>query len=211
MDIATPVVVPFGPDAFMIDTVGRRTDVVADRWRAALAGRDMDVVPAAETVLVRCGYEDRLTASDREMLVHYAREVAPGDEIHTGRTVTVPVVYDGNDLADVARRCAMSVDAVVAVHTSAEFRAAFCGFAPGFAYLVGLPPALHLPRRDTPRTVVPAGSVAIAAEYSAIYPRSSPGGWHLLGRTDCALFDVDRDPPAMVKPGDTVRFVHATP
>lgn len=210
MDIATPVVVPFGPDAFMIDTAGRRTDVVADRWRAALAGRDMDVVPAATTVLVRCGHEDVLTAGDREMLLRRAREVAPGEHALTGRTVTIPVVYDGDDLADVARRCGMSVDAVVIAHTSAEFRAAFCGFAPGFAYLVGLPPVLHLPRRDTPRTAVPAGSVAIAAEYSAVYPSSSPGGWHLLGRTDYAMFDVTRDPPALVLPGDTVRFVHAT-
>jgi len=142
--------------------------------------------------------------------VQLAREVAPGEEAHTGRTVTIPVVYDGDDLADVARRCGMSVDAVVAAHTSTEFRAAFCGFAPGFAYLVGLPAALHLPRRDSPRTAVPAGSVAIAAEYSAVYPRSSPGGWHLLGRTECAMFDVARDSPAIVVPGDTVRFVHAT-
>jgi len=210
MDIVTPVVVPYGPDAFMIDTAGRRTDVVADRWRVALAGRDMDVVPAAETVLVRCGHEDLLTTGDRDMLVQLAREVAPGEEAHTGRTVTIPVVYDGDDLADVARRCGMSVDAVVAAHTSTEFRAAFCGFAPGFAYLVGLPAALHLPRRDSPRTAVPAGSVAIAAEYSAVYPRSSPGGWHLLGRTECAMFDVARDSPTIVVPGDTVRFVHAT-
>jgi len=210
MDIVTPVVVPYGPDAFMIDTAGRRTDVVADRWRVALAGRDMDVVPAAETVLVRCGHEDLLTTGDRDMLVQLAREVAPGEEAHTGRTVTIPVVYDGDDLADVARRCGMSVDAVVATHTSTEFRAAFCGFAPGFAYLVGLPAALHLPRRDSPRTAVPAGSVAIAAEYSAVYPRSSPGGWHLLGRTECAMFDVARDSPTIVVPGDTVRFVHAT-
>ena len=210
MDIVTPVVVPYGPDAFMIDTAGRRTDVVADRWRVALAGRDMDVVPAAATVLVRCGHEDLLTTGDRDMLVQLAREVAPGEEAHTGRTVTIPVVYDGDDLADVARRCGMSVDAVVAAHTSTEFRAAFCGFAPGFAYLVGLPAALHLPRRDSPRTAVPAGSVAIAAEYSAVYPRSSPGGWHLLGRTECAMFDVARDSPAIVVPGDTVRFVHAT-
>jgi len=209
MDIAAPVVVPFGPDAFMIDTAGRRADVVADRWRAALAGRDADVVPAAETVLVRCSDDDVLTAGDREILVHLAREVVPGEDVHTGRTVTIPVVYDGDDLADVARRCDMSVDAVVAAHTSTEFRAAFCGFAPGFAYLVGLPSALHLPRRDTPRTAVPAGSVAIAAEYSAVYPRSSPGGWHLIGHTDFAMFDVARDPPAIVVPGDTVRFVHA--
>jgi len=209
MDIATPVVVPFGPDAFMIDTAGRRTDVVADRWREALAGRDMDVVPAAATVLVRCGYQDVLTAGDREMLVHLAREITQDEGAHSGRTVTIPVVYDGDDLADVARRCGMSTDAGVAAHISAEFRAAFCGFAPGFAYLVGLPSALHLPRRDTPRTTVPAGSVAIAAEYSAVYPRSSPGGWHLIGRTEYAMFDVARDPPAIVVPGDTVRFVHA--
>ena len=100
----------------------------------------------------------------------------------------------------------MAVDAVVAAHAAATYTVAFCGFAPGFAYLTGLPAALRLPRRATPRPRVPAGSVAIAGELSAVYPTASPGGWHLLGRTDVALFDVDRDPPALLTPGTIVRF-----
>ena len=92
-------------------------------------------------------------------------------------------------------------------HSDATYRAAFCGFAPGFAYLTGLDPALQLPRRATPRTRVPAGSVAIAAGYSAVYPTTSPGGWHLVGHTDAVLFDADRDPPALIAPGTTVHFV----
>ena len=91
-------------------------------------------------------------------------------------------------------------------HASATYTVAFCGFSPGFAYLRGLDPALHLPRRPTPRTKVPAGSVAIAAGYSCVYPTSSPGGWHLLGRSDVRVFDVDRPEPALLRPGMTVSF-----
>lgn len=92
-------------------------------------------------------------------------------------------------------------------HAAGTYRAAFCGFAPGFAYLTGLDPSLHLPRRDTPRTRVPAGSIAIAAEYTAVYPSASPGGWHLIGRTDATLFDPQRQPPALIVPGTAVHFV----
>ena len=120
--------------------------------------------------------------------------------------VTIPVVYDGDDLDEVAAAADMSVDEVVAAHVGATYEVAFCGFAPGFGYLIGLPAQLHLPRRVTPRTRVPAGSIAIAAEYSAVYPRESPGGWHLLGSTPQSLFDVDRDPPSLLQPGTIVRF-----
>ncbi|MEQ9164229.1 MAG: carboxyltransferase domain-containing protein, partial [Ilumatobacter fluminis] len=114
---------------------------------------------------------------------------------------------DGDDLAEVAERSGLSTADVIERHAGATFRVAFCGFSPGFAYLDGLPPELHLARRATPRTRVPAGSVAIAAGFSAVYPTASPGGWHLIGRTDVVLFDVRAEPPARLTPGTSVRFV----
>jgi KipI family sensor histidine kinase inhibitor len=109
----------------------------------------------------------------------------------------------------VARATGLTVATVIDLHSAARYVAAFCGFSPGFAYLRGLPPALQLPRRATPRASVPAGSVAIASEYAAVYPRSSPGGWHLLGTTDTVLFDPAADPPALIQPGTSVRFAPA--
>ena len=135
--------------------------------------------------------------------------------------VTVPVRYDGADLDTVAAALDMSIDAVVGLRAAAEYTVAFVGFAPGFPYLRatsrsgdssadgvqrGVQRLLELPRLSTPRTEVPAGSVAVAAGYCGVYPRSSPGGWNLLGRTDVVLFDVMREPPALLEPGTRVRF-----
>ena len=175
-------------------------------WAAGLRAVGMrgvvDVVPAARTVLVRCENEAALRGV-MERFEEVAATVPAGSD---GGAVTIDVIYDGEDLGAVAATCGLSVDEIVALHSSAEYRVAFCGFAPGFGYLSGLPTELHLPRRPSPRTRVPAGSVAIAAEYTAVYPRQSPGGWHLLGRTDHVLFDVERDSPALLQPGVTVRF-----
>jgi KipI family sensor histidine kinase inhibitor len=124
-------------------------------------------------------------------------------------SVEVPVVYDGADLADVAADTGLSVDEVVARHSAGSYIVRFCGFSPGFAYLDGLDPRLHVARRSEPRTAVPAGSVAIAGEFTGVYPHVSPGGWRLLGRTDAALWDVRRDPPALLAPGTPVRFVRS--
>jgi KipI family sensor histidine kinase inhibitor len=121
--------------------------------------------------------------------------------------VEIAVRYDGDDLHAVAAETGLAPHHVVEVHASVTYTVAFCGFAPGFAYLTGLDQRLHLPRLSTPRTRVPAGSVAIAAEYAGVYPRSSPGGWRLLGRTDADLFDPDRREPALLTPGTRVRFV----
>ncbi|NYJ02029.1 allophanate hydrolase subunit 1 [Nocardioides thalensis] len=137
------------------------------------------------------------------------REVAPSSPAAGGREVVVPVAYDGADLDVVARLTGLSVEEVVAAHTGTSWRVAFGGFAPGFAYLVGGDPRLQVPRRDTPRTAVPAGSVGLAGEFSGVYPRESPGGWQLIGRTDEVMWDVDREPPALLAPGATVRFVEA--
>jgi KipI family sensor histidine kinase inhibitor len=125
------------------------------------------------------------------------------------RVVEVPVVYDGQDLAEVAARTHLSASEVVQRHTAPEYLVAFLGFVPGFPYLVGLDPALHVPRRPTPRTRVPAGSVGLAGSQTGVYPASSPGGWQLIGRTEVVLFDVAREPPALLAAGDRLRFVAA--
>ncbi|HZW52205.1 MAG TPA: 5-oxoprolinase subunit PxpB, partial [Rudaea sp.] len=124
--------------------------------------------------------------------------------------IEIAVTYGGQcgpDLADVAAHTGLSEEEVVARHGAAEYRVAMLGFTPGFAYLLGLDPALHMPRRATPRTRVPAGSVAIGGAQTGVYPRETPGGWHLIGRTTASLFDPARDPPALLKPGMRVKFV----
>ena len=120
--------------------------------------------------------------------------------------VAIDVVYDGPDLAVVAEHCGLSIDSVIDRHAAGRYVVAFCGFSPGFAYLRGLDPELHLARRSSPRTTVPAGSVAIAAGYTSIYPSASPGGWHLLGRTATAVWDTGRPQPALLSPGTVVEF-----
>lgn len=119
------------------------------------------------------------------------------------------MVDDGADLTEVARLTGLSPDEVVVAHTARSWRVAFCGFAPGFGYLVDGDPRLRVTRRTTPRTRVPAGSVGLAGNYSGVYPRPSPGGWQLIGRTDLVLFDVEHNPPALLEPGVTVRFIVA--
>jgi KipI family sensor histidine kinase inhibitor len=137
-----------------------------------------------------------------------ARVGEGGAEVAT-RIVTVPVAYGGDagaDLADVAARTGLAPEEVIARHVAPTYRVAFIGFLPGFPYLMGLDPALHLPRRATPRTRVPAGAVAIGGAQTGIYPVASPGGWHLLGRTALSLFDPAASPPSLLRAGDRVRF-----
>jgi KipI family sensor histidine kinase inhibitor len=163
----------------------------------------VDLVPAARTVLVVLD-EATPVSSVQSALEHVTpRPVEQTD----APLVEIPVTYDGEDLDEVARLTGLSTAEVIDGHSASELVAAFGGFAPGFAYLAGLDPRLHVPRRETPRTRVPAGSVAIAGEWAAVYPRSSPGGWRLLGRTDVVLFDPERAPPALLQPGTRVRFV----
>ncbi|MFD4273206.1 allophanate hydrolase subunit 1 [Streptomyces cyaneofuscatus] len=128
--------------------------------------------------------------------------------------VEIPVVYDGPDLAGVAALWGVGADEVPGLHSRTAFRVAFCGFAPGFGYLTGLPERLHVPRRTTPRTRVPAGALALAGPYTGVYPRPSPGGWQLIGRMvdpAAALWDPGREPAALLGPGTRVRFVAAEP
>jgi len=165
-----------------------------------------DVVPAARTVLVRC--EPSLLASVREQLAALlAAPLPPPPAPAPGTTVTIEVRYDGPDLDQVAVMTGLDAAGVVAAHTGRPWRVAFGGFAPGFAYLDGGDERLTVPRRESPRTGVPPGSVGLADGYSGIYPRSSPGGWQLIGRTTAVLWDADREPPALLRPGWWVRFV----
>jgi len=162
----------------------------------------VDVVAAALTVLVT-GDCARATRHFPAAL----RGLDLGAERDADDTlVTVDVIYDGEDLDDVAAATSLSRHAVIAAHTEQVWTAAFGGFAPGFAYLVGENDTLNVPRRDTPRKAVPPGSVALADNYSAVYPRKSPGGWQLIGRTDALLWNLDREQPALVKPGNRVHF-----
>ena len=170
--------------------------------RLDLAGVE-ELVPAARTLLVR--FDPAVTNAER--LGAVLRQVSPVDSVVADAgEVVVPVVYDGEDLAEVAGETGLSVGSLIARHTAGTYVSAFCGFAPGFAYLTGSDPVLHVSRRSSPRTRIPAGSVAIAGEYSAVYPSASPGGWRLLGRTDVPVWDVERDPPNLLPPGTRVRF-----
>jgi len=159
-----------------------------------------DVVPGEATVLV-------VVSGGLEAVERRLRSLEAGAAESSGREVEIPVVYDGADLAEVAELSGLTVREVLDRHSSAEYTVAYLGFSPGFGYLTELDPVLRLPRRKTPRTSVPAGSVAIAGPYTAVYPSASPGGWRLLGRTDLVLWDVRRDPPSLLGPGDKVRFV----
>ncbi|CAL9647879.1 hypothetical protein SUDANB145_06512 [Streptomyces sp. enrichment culture] len=164
-----------------------------------------EIVPGARTVLLD-------GVRDPEAL---ARRVAgwelPPGAADDGDLVDIPVRYDGPDLSDVADLWGVAPDEVAALHSSLIYRVAFCGFAPGFGYLTGLPPHLHVPRRATPRTRVPAGAVALAGPYSAVYPRATPGGWQLIGTMPDPgpLWDPARDRAALLTPGTRVRFVTA--
>ena len=167
----------------------------------------VDAVPAAETVVVVFDPDVTQAAQFGARLESAAERAGRHEAVaELGPLVTIPVRYDGPDLADVARRVNLSIDEVVRLHSGTEYVVAFCGFAPGFGYLGDLDPALRLPRRSVPRTRIPTGSVAIADRFTAVYPSNSPGGWHLLGRTTTVLWDLDRQPPALLTPGTRVRF-----
>ncbi|MGH9125062.1 MAG: 5-oxoprolinase subunit B family protein [Acidimicrobiales bacterium] len=200
-----------GERAVMLDAPGPARPAslaAAIRRLAARRGIDVaDVVPGAATVLAVAATPEQLA----RLVAVLADMDDEDDEVaETPAMVELPVRYDGPDLVSVAAATGLGVAEVVRRHSQATYRAAFTGFAPGFAYLTGLDPALELPRRSSFRPSVPAGSVAIADCYSAVYPRSSPGGWHLLGSTTAVMFEPDRSGDrraALIAPGDLVRIV----
>ncbi|WP_406210797.1 5-oxoprolinase subunit PxpB [Kitasatospora sp. NBC_01560] len=196
---------PVGAAALLVEVAGTAEVAALYAWlRERQAAGELpaveEIVPAARTVLLDGVADVRaLTA-----LLRTARPTAAGPA--AGPLLDVPTVYDGADLAEVAELWGVSPEAAVRIHTGPEYVVAFCGFAPGFGYLTGLPEQYAVPRRATPRTGVPAGSVALAGPYTGVYPRSSPGGWQLLGRTGLPLWDTARDPAALLAPGVRVRF-----
>jgi KipI family sensor histidine kinase inhibitor len=194
------------------DCLARRNEsarALYDRLRERRLADVEDVVPAAASVLVllRTGAKpppDLLSALENaELAPHAAAAREP-------RVHEIEVAYGGDagpDLADLARLHALDDRIVVELHVSIQYTVGFLGFSPGFAYLIGLPAALATPRLATPRTRVPAGSVAVGGEFTGIYPRATPGGWRILGRTGVSLFDPNANPPTRLLPGDRVKFV----
>jgi len=191
--------IPVGRDAVLVEVAGPAEALSLALWARDAQMEADEIVPAAGTVLF-----DGLR--DVSMLEDLLARWTPATQSRTGPVVEIPVEYDGADLADVAQRWGTDADGVVARHTELEFVSAFCGFAPGFAYLSGLPEELSVPRLDSPRAKVPAGAVGLAGTWCAAYPTASPGGWRLIGRTDAALWDAARDQPALLAPGTRVRF-----
>lgn len=174
---------------------------------AGLAGVG-ELVPAARTVLVR--FDPHRTSAER-LRARIADLDLTEAEAEAPREVTVDVRYDGEDLAEVASLLDVTADELIRRHVQARWQVAFSGFAPGFGYLACDDPLFRVPRRSSPRTRVPAGAVALADEFTGVYPRSTPGGWQLIGRTEARLWDLDRTPPALLVPGTAVRFRRAAP
>ena len=207
-------VLPAGDAAVLVEVAGGATADVL-RLDAALRADPpdwvQDVVPAHASVLV--SFDPRAVRPGQAAdWVREAGRAAAEAPAPPGGTVEIRVRYDGDDLAEVGRLTGLGAEGVVAAHTGTLWTVAFTGFAPGFGYLVPEDPddrRLDVPRRETPRTRVPAGAVALAAGYTGVYPRPSPGGWQLLGRTGERVWDETRDPPALLRPGARVRFVEA--
>jgi KipI family sensor histidine kinase inhibitor len=191
---------PVGRSAVLAEVADAVEALDLATWARSADIGAAEVVPAAQTVLFD-GVTDlaALTALLRQWT---ATGAPPG-----GERVEVPVVYDGPDLASVAEMWGTDVAGAVARHSEIEYVAAFCGFAPGFSYLSGLPAELAVPRLDSPRPRVAPGSVGLAGSWCGVYPTASPGGWRLLGRTDATLWDPTRDRPALLAPGTRVVFV----
>lgn len=162
----------------------------------------VDVLAAAETVMVKADSP----AAARRMAARLLEMDLTVQSHAEGKMVQIETVYDGDDLAEVGRLTGLGADGVIAAHTGQVWTVAFGGFAPGFSYMVGENQVLEVPRRSSPRTAVPAGSVALAGNYSAVYPRKSPGGWQLIGRTAAQMWDLSREQPALAAPGDRVQF-----
>ncbi|MBB2922384.1 allophanate hydrolase subunit 1 [Cellulomonas cellasea] len=203
---------PYGERAFLVDVAGLDEVRALDAaLRADPPPGTEDLVPAARTVLVR--FAAGTPADDVEQHVRAVgrRALTGGGPAHDTRSpggvVRLGVHYDGPDLDEVAALTGLTRAEVVARHTGRDHVVAFGGFMPGFAYLTGVDPALHVPRRSSPRERVPGGSVALAGEFTAVYPAATPGGWRLIGRSDAVLFDAARAQPALLVPGARVRFV----
>jgi KipI family sensor histidine kinase inhibitor len=196
---------PCGTAALLLE-LGSLDEVLAFHaaLRNDLPAGVVELVPAARTLLLHLDP----AVTDPYTVERAVRDVTPrfGDR-SSGDLLEIPVVYDGEDLEEVGTLTGWGADGVVERHTAAEWTVAFGGFAPGFGYMVDPEGDWHVPRRSTPRTKVPRGAVALAGEFAGVYPKESPGGWQLIGRTDLDVFDLDREPAALLTPGTRVRFV----
>lgn len=195
------------PDA----TLPLRIAALMATLRRELGPLLVDLVPGWTTLLVHYDLlrTDHLELTGRLQPLLHAWQETPLPK-QDGRMHEIPIWYGGEDLPAVAQACGLSEAEVITLHGAVEYRVGAIGFAPGFAYLGGLDARLALPRRASPRTRVPAGSLAIAERQTAIYPQASPGGWHLLGLCPWRLFDAQREPPCALRVGDRVRFVAVT-
>jgi len=216
----TPSFEPLSDDALLLRlgdsidaTLNAQAHAIASRLREQAPSWLRDLVPAYASLAV---FFDPRHIDNADPHAHVAAAVhallgaQATSTASDAEPVEIPVCYGGEsgpDLTEAARLCGMSPDELIALHTAAIYTVAMIGFAPGFPYLLGLDESLALPRLDTPRTRVAAGSVAIGGAQTGIYPRTSPGGWRLLGRTPRVLFDAAREPPSLLSPGDRVRFV----
>lgn len=203
-------VTDYGDQALLLE-FDSTAEVLA--WNDVLREADLlgvvDIVPASRTVLIKLdGPRYQGVARQQLSKLRLAPETAQEatSPVDGRADVVIDVVYDGADLDEVAELTGLSRRDVIAAHTETPWRVGFAGFAPGFAYLVGGDERLNVPRRSEPRTKVPVGSVGLAGEFSGVYPRESPGGWQLIGRTDADLWDVDREQPALLTPGQWVQF-----
>ncbi|WP_285030037.1 allophanate hydrolase subunit 1 [Mycolicibacterium sp. lyk4-40-TYG-92] len=198
----------YGDQALLLE-LNSTAEVLAwtDTLRAANLPGILDIVPASRTILVKLAAPRYRIPTEQRLSKLRLAEV---DNAEVGAPqqpdVTIDVVYDGMDLDEVAKLTGLTPDEVIAAHTGSLWRVAFGGFTPGFAYLVGGDERLQVPRRSEPRTRVPAGSVALAGEFGGVYPRETPGGWQLIGRTDATLWDLEREQPALLVPGMHVQF-----
>ncbi|WP_019925867.1 allophanate hydrolase subunit 1 [Nocardia sp. BMG111209] len=200
---------PAGDRALLLEPPDRDAlAALTGRLRERTVDGVADILPAARTVLVTLS-----PGSDPDAVAQLLREAAasapPGGDHDSGEPIVIPVHYDGADLPDAARLLGISEQELIARHAGYEWHCAFVGFAPGFGYLEAPQANLSVPRRDRSLTAVPAGSVALAGGYSAVYPRRSPGGWQLIGHTDTVLWDLTRPDPALLRPGSRVRFAVA--
>ena len=203
---------PYGDRAFLVELEQRIDGAIVDAARAIADAWDArglgEAIPAYASVVLAFDPARAAWKEASAIANDLAAAPPPPTAPVAGRLIEVPTLYDGPDLPDTAARSGLSIEELVALHAGREYRAFFLGFMPGLAYCGTLDPRIDAPRLPVPRSRVPAGSVAVANGQTIVYPVDSPGGWRLIGRTELATFDPAREPAALIRAGDRLRFVH---